>query len=86
MKYGFVYRWTNKANGKKYVGSHYGFLDDAGKKLQWDLRRESDDRGTHADGLNHFATVVGTSGDWCVEDIMVELKDMMTERKRMAMS
>lgn len=28
----------------------------------------------------------GTSGDWCIEDIMGELKAMMEERKRMVTS
>lgn len=26
--YGFVYQWTNKKNGKKYIGSHHGRADD----------------------------------------------------------
>lgn len=25
---GFVYQWTNKINNKKYIGSHYGKIDD----------------------------------------------------------
>lgn len=28
MYYGFVYKWTNKENGKFYIGSHYGKVDD----------------------------------------------------------
>jgi hypothetical protein len=28
----------------------------------------------------------GASGNWCIEEIMTELKDMMEERKRRAMS
>jgi hypothetical protein len=27
-KQGFVYMWVNKDSGKKYIGSHYGSLDD----------------------------------------------------------
>lgn len=27
-RYGFVYLWTNIINGKMYVGSHYGHVDD----------------------------------------------------------
>lgn len=26
--YGYVYEWTNIANGKKYIGSHYGSIED----------------------------------------------------------
>jgi hypothetical protein len=26
--YGYVYEWTNVKNGKKYIGSHYGSVDD----------------------------------------------------------
>lgn len=26
--YGYVYEWTNIKNGKKYIGSHYGSVDD----------------------------------------------------------
>ena len=25
---GFIYEWTNKRNGKKYIGSHIGELED----------------------------------------------------------
>jgi hypothetical protein len=28
MKYGFVYQWENKINKKKYIGSHYGTIND----------------------------------------------------------
>ena len=28
MYYGFVYEWTNNINGKKYIGSHAGTIDD----------------------------------------------------------
>jgi len=28
MKYGFVYIWTNQINNKKYIGSHYGNIND----------------------------------------------------------
>lgn len=28
MKQGMIYKWTNKQTGKKYIGSHYGTLDD----------------------------------------------------------
>lgn len=26
--YGYVYKWTNIKNGKKYIGSHYGAVED----------------------------------------------------------
>jgi hypothetical protein len=26
--YGYIYEWTNIKNGKKYIGSHYGSVDD----------------------------------------------------------
>ena len=26
--YGYVYEWTNAKNGKKYIGSHYGSVED----------------------------------------------------------
>ena len=26
--YGYVYEWTNTKNGKKYIGSHYGSVED----------------------------------------------------------
>jgi ubiquitin len=26
--YGYVYEWTNITNGKKYIGSHYGSIED----------------------------------------------------------
>jgi hypothetical protein len=26
--YGYVYEWTNSTNGMKYIGSHYGAVDD----------------------------------------------------------
>jgi len=29
MKYGFVYCWTNIINDKKYIGSHYGNINDS---------------------------------------------------------
>lgn len=29
MKYGFVYCWTNVINNKKYIGSHYGNINDS---------------------------------------------------------
>jgi len=29
MKYGFVYCWTNILNEKKYIGSHYGNINDS---------------------------------------------------------
>lgn len=29
MKYGFVYCWNNIINGKKYLGSHYGNINDS---------------------------------------------------------
>lgn len=29
--YGYVYEWTNLKNGKKYIGSHYGSVDDCYK-------------------------------------------------------
>jgi hypothetical protein len=29
MKYGFVYCWTNIINNKKYIGSHYGSINDS---------------------------------------------------------
>jgi hypothetical protein len=29
MKYGFVYCWTNILNNKKYIGSHYGNINDS---------------------------------------------------------
>lgn len=29
MKYGFVYCWTNVLNNKKYIGSHYGNINDS---------------------------------------------------------
>lgn len=28
MYYGFIYEWTNNINGKKYIGSHAGTIDD----------------------------------------------------------
>lgn len=28
MYYGFIYEWTNILNGKKYIGSHAGTIDD----------------------------------------------------------
>jgi hypothetical protein len=28
MKYGFVYQWENKISQKKYIGSHYGNIND----------------------------------------------------------
>jgi len=28
MYYGYVYEWTNTTNGKKYIGSHYGQVED----------------------------------------------------------
>ena len=27
--FGYVYKWTNIKNGKKYIGSHYGSVDDS---------------------------------------------------------
>ena len=29
--YGYVYEWTNSTNGMKYIGSHYGAVDDCYK-------------------------------------------------------
>lgn len=29
--YGYVYKWTNIKNGKKYIGSHYGSVNDCYK-------------------------------------------------------
>lgn len=26
--FGFVYKWTNRINGKMYIGSHAGTIDD----------------------------------------------------------
>ena len=26
--FGYVYKWTNTVNGKKYIGSHYGAVED----------------------------------------------------------
>jgi hypothetical protein len=26
--FGYVYQWTDSSNGKKYIGSHYGSVDD----------------------------------------------------------
>jgi len=27
--FGYIYEWTNNVNGKKYIGSHYGSVDDS---------------------------------------------------------
>ena len=29
--FGYVYEWTNQINGKKYIGSHYGSVNDSYK-------------------------------------------------------
>lgn len=41
--FGYVYKWTNLDNGKKYIGSHYGSVDDyykgSGKDFMIDYKK-----------------------------------------------
>ena len=43
MYYGFIYEWTNILNGKKYIGSHAGTVDDgytgSGKVFKWAIKK-----------------------------------------------
>ena len=52
MYYGFIYEWTNMLNGKKYIGSHAGTIDDgyigSGKVFQRAIKKHGIENFTRA--------------------------------------
>lgn len=71
---GFIYEWTNKKNGKKYLGSHRGTVDDGytggGKNFR---------RAVSKYGIENFERVIVEFVDK-VENIFMREQHYLTER------
>ncbi len=70
MYYGFIYKWTNIVNGKKYIGSHAGTIDDgyvgSGKVFQ---------RAVKKHGLENFTRSI-------IEYVDIEDRQYLLEREK----
>ena len=70
MYYGFVYEWTNILNGKKYIGSHTGTIDDgyigSGKVFQRAIKKH---------GIKNFTRTI-------IEYVEVEDRQYLLEREK----
>jgi group I intron endonuclease len=70
MYYGFIYEWTNMINGKKYIGSHAGTIDDgyigSGKVFQ---------RAVKKHGMENFTRSI-------IEYVEVEDRQYFLEREK----
>lgn len=71
MYYGFIYEWTNMLNGKKYIGSHAGTIDDgyigSGKVFQQAIRKY---------GVENFTRTI-------IEYVEVEDRHYLLEREKL---
>ena len=70
MYYGFIYEWTNMLNGKKYIGSHAGTIDDgyigSGKVFQRAIKKH---------GIENFTRAV-------IEYVEVEDRQYLLQREK----
>ena len=70
MYYGFIYEWTNMLNGKKYIGSHAGTIDDgyigSGKVFQRAIKKH---------GIKNFTRAI-------IEYVEVEDRQYLLEREK----
>ena len=68
--YGFIYEWTNTVNGKKYIGSHAGTIDDgyigSGVLFQKAIKKY---------GLENFNRVI-------LEIVEVESREFLLSREK----
>jgi group I intron endonuclease len=69
--FGFVYEWTNLINGKKYIGSHIGDIDDgyvgSGVVLLKAIEKY---------GIKNFSRVILTSGDYNTRQDLFEQEQL----------
>lgn len=70
MYYGFIYEWTNMLNGKKYIGSHAGTIDDgyigSGKVFQRAIKKH---------GIENFTRAI-------IEYVEVEDRQYLLQREK----
>ena len=70
MYYGFIYKWTNMLNGKKYIGSHTGTTEDgyigSGKVFQRAIKKH---------GIENFTRVI-------IEYVEVEDRQYLLQREK----
>lgn len=70
MYYGFVYEWTNNINGKKYIGSHVGTIEDgyvgSGKAFRRAIKKH---------GIENFTRTI-------IEYVDVTDKQFLLEREK----
>lgn len=70
MYYGFIYEWTNILNGKKYIGSHAGTIDDgyigSGKVFQRAIKKH---------GIENFTRAI-------IEYVEVEDRQYLLQREK----
>jgi group I intron endonuclease len=70
MYYGFIYEWTNMLNGKKYIGSHAGTIDDgyigSGKVFQRAIKKH---------GIKNFTRAI-------IEYVEVEDRQYLLQREK----